>query len=276
MHVLFKDSFTPGRKATTVSASAYQIPSPLKGVDIWVAPIEPGRRKLSSLASIQSLDEQARQSRLHVHARDGYRRYVAVHALLREILATYLDVPPAGIEFRYGRVGKPALVPSPGGKDLRFNLSHSGDLALVVVATGREVGIDLERMHRDLDVSALADRSLSPRELAIWEALDEGAQRDLFYRLWVRKEAYLKGIGVGLTWPLRRVDVSRSTTDAHAATTIPHVDGLPVGWTTYDLELPRMGTAFVAALAVEEPLLASPNSTTRVSQVSHSDFQANT
>jgi phosphopantetheinyl transferase len=93
---------------------------------------------------------------------------------LREVLACYLDENPAGIELRRGEHGKPALAdPS---SPLRFNLSHSGDLALVAVMKGREVGVDIQKILPRRDVA--------------------------FYKDWARREAIVKCAGTGLLAPL--------------------------------------------------------------------------
>ncbi len=93
---------------------------------------------------------------------------------LRQVLARYLDEDPAGIELRRGEHGKPALADS--SSPLRFNLSHSGELALVAVTQGREIGVDIQK--------------IKPR------------RDDAFYKAWARREAIVKCAGTGLLAPL--------------------------------------------------------------------------
>ncbi len=107
----------------------------------------------TSLRSRLSSDELARAARFHFE-RDRTRFSVA-RAALREILAHYLGTSPAEIAFVYGDHGKPALAPPYG--DLRFNLSHSHDLALCAVARGSEVGVDVERIRELDDLEGMAD-----------------------------------------------------------------------------------------------------------------------
>jgi len=113
------------------------------------------------------------------------RRWVAARWALRSVLARYTGREPAGIELRFGERGKPMLAePDP---PLCFNLSHSGELALIAVAGEREVGVD---------VQAIGDR---PAE---------------FYAQWTRREAVAKCHGVGLWAPLPDAPVAVAPLDA--------------------------------------------------------------
>ena len=101
-----------------------------------------------------------------------------------------------------GPHGKPYLE---GAGDVEFNLSHSGDLALVAVARGVRVGVDVERV-RDLDDrDAIARRFFSPRERDEFTALPDGLKTTAFFRLWTCKESYIKCIGTGLSSAPRRL-----------------------------------------------------------------------
>ena len=121
------------------------------------------------------------------------QRRAAANDALRRILAVHL---PAGadVELVAGEHGKPRL--AAGG--LEFNLSHSGELALVAVSEEHPVGIDVEKVGRDRDLLALAERALGADDvLAVREA--GPAERALiFHRRWARHEARLKCLGVGI------------------------------------------------------------------------------
>jgi 4'-phosphopantetheinyl transferase len=121
---------------------------------------------------------------------------------LRRALSRYLGLPAAEIRLASGEHGKPRLADPESG--LRFNLSHSGSLALVAVAWGREVGVDLERLKPERDLVALADRALEPEEAEAVRAATEDDRTRVFYELWTRHEARLKCLGVGLTGTLPR------------------------------------------------------------------------
>jgi 4'-phosphopantetheinyl transferase len=90
--------------------------------------------------------------------------------------------------------GKPYLA-EPSGLDLRFNLSHTDGLALVALARGREVGVDVEAARSGRRAQGIADRWFTEAEA---EQIRTAADPDAaFYRLWARKEAYLKATAEG-------------------------------------------------------------------------------
>lgn len=135
------------------------------------------------------------------------RRYAAAHAAVRHLLAAICGRRASSLEFAIGPKGKPALPPS--AHDERFNLSHSGDLALVALARCREVGIDVEQHRRIDDHDSLAAVSFSPLErAALRRFAHEPARLEAFYRGWTRKESFVKAIGQGLSCPLDAFDVS--------------------------------------------------------------------
>jgi 4'-phosphopantetheinyl transferase len=163
------------------------------------------------------------------------KRSLVGHVALRLVLGELTGTAPESLRFerRCGHCegaghGKPHLV---GGSDLDFSLSHSGELALVAVGCGRRVGADVERVRPRTDVLAIARGSLSARERQAVESLGtDEARRGAFFRCWTRKEAYLKGLGVGLAGGL--------DTDPEEAR----------GWQICSLPAPP---GYVAALAAE-------------------------
>ncbi len=133
-------------------------------------------------------------------------RFIASRGLLREILGTYLGVPPQGLQLAVQEQGKPYL--SACATRLDFNLSHSGSLLLLAVAADRDVGIDLEQIRHDTPFPEMARLTFSPQEQHELFALPDHQQRNAFYRCWTRKEAFLKACGRGFSLPSHRFDVS--------------------------------------------------------------------
>ena len=114
---------------------------------------------------------------------------------LRRVLSVYLGQSEEEIEIVPGEHGKPHLA----GGGLEFNLSHSGELAIVAVSRSRPVGVDIEKLKPDRDFLALAERALGPAEVAKVREAGSAERAAVFYRQWVRHEARLKCLGVGLT-----------------------------------------------------------------------------
>jgi 4'-phosphopantetheinyl transferase len=156
--------------------------------------------RLARLAATLSPDERSRARRMLPPAA---RRAVASRGLLRELLGERLGLAATDVPLRPGRHGKPEV-----GGELRFNVAHSGDLAVFALAESGEVGVDVERIRPLVDRDALAAEILSDRERRELASLPLAARDAALLEAWTRKEAYLKGRGDGLHVPPRAVVVS--------------------------------------------------------------------
>jgi 4'-phosphopantetheinyl transferase len=123
------------------------------------------------------------------------RRWVASRWVLRRVLGRYLGEDPAKIELAVAPLGKPRL-DRPG--PLRFNLSHSENLALIAISGEREVGIDVERVDPDRDMIALARTGLDPATAEAVSRAPAEQRAEAFYAAWTRREAIAKCFGEGL------------------------------------------------------------------------------
>jgi len=171
----------------------------------------------------------------------------------RAILARYLDCLPAEVPIERTGVGKPILG-SPASGRFAFSLSHSGRFALLAITGGQASGVDLERVREVRDVRALAARFFTPGEAgAIRSAGETTADlRDAFFRTWVRKEAYLKGLGETVPGGLRRFEVrSEGARPPRIVSTTLEASGVSE-WSLQDLDAPD---GFAAAVAVEGDLV---------------------
>jgi 4'-phosphopantetheinyl transferase len=162
-------------------------------VDVWRAALDLPAGAAEAALRTLSEPEHAHAARL----RAGAPRWVAARAALRGVLARYLGVPPERVAFVTGADGKPRLAPGPGA-DLRFNLSHSGGVALIAVRLGREVGVDLEELRDGVDGDAVAREFFDEPERARLEALAADGQPHAFFSAWVRREAVAKASGRGI------------------------------------------------------------------------------
>ena len=175
-------------------------------VHLWVVPLGISAEKSRYFKSILSLDEQERAGRFR-KIRDA-QRYVAARGSLRSLLGGYLTIEPDRLRFAYGPSGKPGLAGEETLTSIRFSVSHSDDLALFGFARGHKIGVDVERIRPDVGVEDLAARYFSPNEFQKLRSLPADRRREAFYCGWTRKEAYLKALGEGLSFPLDHVEVS--------------------------------------------------------------------
>lgn len=141
-------------------------------------------------------DEQARAARFHFE-RDA-RHWAVGRSLLRRTLGAYLGADPSGLHFETGPFGKLSLPSSP----LRFNLSHSGSVLLIALAWDKDVGIDVEHLRSDFAAEELSALVFSPKEQAALCRVLPAERHPAFLRLWTAKEAYVKALGTGLSFPL--------------------------------------------------------------------------
>jgi 4'-phosphopantetheinyl transferase len=170
--------------------------------------------------------------------------------VLRAILGRYLGSDPRRLRFHSNHYGKPSLAEPAGW--LRFNLSHSGGLALVAVTLDHELGVDVEQVRADLAGLSIAEQFFSPAEVATLRALPEPDRLQAFFNCWTRKEAFVKARGEGLSFPLKRFDVSLAPGEP-AALLATHDDPAEAGrWTLHALS---PGPGYVAAVAVYGPIM---------------------
>ena len=154
-------------------------------------------------------DEVERFERLH--GSEVGRRWLVSRGALREILAAELGVSPASVKLQLGEHGRPRLKPGTHPSEIDFNLSHSGELALVAVGRGRRVGIDVERLRPGRNPLRVADRFFSPAEVSAVKAVMPDEQPQEFLRYWTAKEALAKGVGQGLRVERDELELAQST-----------------------------------------------------------------
>ncbi len=147
-------------------------------------------------------EEQLRADRLIIEP--AKRAFILSHAMLREVLALRLDINPKKLHYVYNRYGKPALI----GDPIYFNLSHSGDMALLGICKTAPVGVDIEKHKTIIDFAQISERFFSSSEAAALMRVEDSERLAVFFRLWTRKEAYLKMIGRGVSFGLDKFTVS--------------------------------------------------------------------
>jgi 4'-phosphopantetheinyl transferase len=187
-------------------------------VQLWRVDLEAIRAEESGWQEILSSDERNRAARFHFP--DDRQRFVASRALLRTILAGFLNIDAKELRFSYSKKDKPFVGPAHADSGITFNMSHSGGVALYAFARRREIGVDVEQIRSDFDIEPIARRFFSVLEQQQLAALPADSRVDAFFRCWTRKEAYIKAVGDGLSLPLSQFDVSLdpSGTDALLAT----------------------------------------------------------
>lgn len=183
-----------------------EIDLPAGEVHLWSAQLDPSEDLLRQCASVLSEDERCRAERFRVGSLRN--RYIAGRGTLRMLLARYLRTDPASFSLNYQANGKPELGPPWNACGVEFNLSHSHELAVYACTRGSEIGVDVEWIRPMPNAAALMERFFSPEEVQQWQQVSAERQLHAFFQGWTRKEAWLKAVGSGLSFPLNQFCVT--------------------------------------------------------------------
>lgn len=217
----------------------------LDDVHVWHVDFAEAPRDLDALATILSEPEHARAKRFVFPHLATHWRYARI--ALRHILARYTGSAAGELVFGTGPFGKPYLVgPDGEAAALEFNVSGSGDHALVAVARQRAVGIDIEGVHAIDEAHDIVEHQFSARERATYRALAVEQRLLGFFTAWTRKEAFVKAVGHGLSMPLNSFSV---TLDPEVRPQLLEIDGDPSKARDWSLTTLAAPDGYVAALA---------------------------
>lgn len=214
-------------------------------VHVWRAHLEQPPEVLQGMLRTLDTEEQTRASRFHFEKHR--RRFIAGRGVLRSLLGRYLAVKPEEVRFAYGAYGKPTLDAAHHAGALRFNASHSHELAVYAFAQNHDVGIDVEYIKEDFATQEIAERFFSKYEIEVLSALPREEQAAGFFRCWTRKEAYIKATGSGLSHPLDQFDVTLAPHEPAALLRDHRDPEVATRYAMFNLDLPA---GYVGALAV--------------------------
>ena len=134
-------------------------------------------------------------------------RYIIARSFLRKILSNILGINPLDIIISTNKFGKPAL-DHKKYSNIKFNLSHSGEIIIYAVSLSNEVGIDIEILDSTINHLEIAKNYFSSKETLFLEnSNNQFEMTERFFRVWTRKEALLKAVGTGLLPELKQIDV---------------------------------------------------------------------
>ena len=225
-----KSGARTGPAVTEWAAASGGLDVPAEGVlHVWRARVDSWWRVDDADAGVLNDEELARAAAFVQPAdRD---RFVAMHGILRHLLGGYLSMQPAEVEFRTGELGKPLLAGGAEQSGLRFNASRSGDWCAFAVASGRRVGMDVERNLLTDDYMTVAEAFFSRTEVEILTSLPRTEHERAFFDCWTRKEAMIKAVGAGLYLDLKAFDVPLDPLSRFELDLTADVDGIGGLWT---------------------------------------------
>ena len=178
-------------------------------VHVWALILETSAEVKSQCWNWLSRIEQERAERLRFE--QDRRHFIVAHGWLRHILAGYTLTNPCHVPILHAPGGKPQLDNEMlRSYDLRFNLTHSNGRALLALARGFEVGVDLEEIRDAVQHLKLSERFFSRTEWQTIKSCSNDRQREMFFRYWVGKESVMKAQGTGLLFPLDQCELAMS------------------------------------------------------------------
>jgi 4'-phosphopantetheinyl transferase len=170
-------------------------------VPIWHASVKQTVEVVQKLEAVLSDEERQRAERFRF--REHRRSFIVSRGILRDPLSHYTGIEPGRIEFKYNLAGKPFLANEGAVPEMYFNPSHAGQMVLYAFSWDRQVEIDVECIRPMEEMDLVAERMFSPSEYDRFRKIGAKDRLRAFYNYWTRREAFLKAIGDGMSFPLQ-------------------------------------------------------------------------
>lgn len=196
---------------------------------IWKIPLNGTSYDMNSLLACLDQEEQARAQRFYFLQHQ--QQFVISHGCLRHILSHYIKLSPAELQFSTTEKGKPFCVDSL----LQFSLSHTQDYALLAISH-TPLGVDVEKIEPQRAELSIAKRFFAEEEYQHLATLPEPERIQAFFSVWTRKEAFVKALGLGLSYPLNAFAVN--TAKAAAANFLRLSTEDDARWLLWDIAVP--------------------------------------
>ncbi len=185
---------------------------------IWRTKVHDNIDNLNNYWYLLTQDEQIRAQEFYFVI--DKNRYIIARAVLRKLIAGYIGISPKNILFEYTEYGKPSLILPNDNQKLKFNLAHSRDAIIYAITKNIDVGVDIEFVNKDFVIEDIIQHSCSEQEQFLLRNLFKSDKYNLFYELWVAKEAFVKAMGVGLSFDLKQIDINFSKNKLISATNL--------------------------------------------------------
>ncbi|MCW8933463.1 MAG: 4'-phosphopantetheinyl transferase superfamily protein [Gammaproteobacteria bacterium] len=216
-------------------------------IHIWLNYLNVHEARIKHLYPLLSSEEKQRSERLKFYKHR--KAFIASHGFMHTVLANYIDAEANDIEFTQTELGKPSLIDTQNKNNIQFNLSHSGNLAILAVCRHHSVGIDTEHAERKVDWRGISKRFFTTNELQQLDELTEAEQKQAFFQIWTRKEAHMKVTGKGLSLAPTQFEVSVPPQDASFIKNLKNKDDN--FYKMQDILLPEMFKDYYACLSAD-------------------------
>lgn len=195
------------------------------------------------------IDDECERANALTHKEDK-SFFVVTKGIVRKILSLYTNIMPHCIKFAYNDCGKPYVSNQKDASNLYFNISHSENFALCIIAWDREVGIDIEKIRYLDNYKSIARQFFSSEEYLNLTSLPPKSQIKAFFKYWTRKEAFIKATGRGLSYPLNKFTVSLKPNEPAVLYKLNESIQKPINWVSYEIVLHKEYAAAFATHGV--------------------------
>ena len=161
-------------------------------------------------------------------------RYIISHGILRSILSYYVDQSPSSLELINNTYSKPFLKNS----NIEFNMSHSRNMVCYVIAFNNKIGVDIEFYDNSIDIMEISEVVFTKKEIKLIKSLNNKEKYKIFYTFWTKKEALVKAIGKGLSYPINTIEVIKLLSGKNILLTDRNNE-LQQKWYCYELEISK-------------------------------------
>lgn len=201
----------------------------MNGVTIYKASVKDKWDESVYLRALHSLPESMQQRITAYQDRLDRQSRIMSKLMLRHWMAE-AKLPYGLSEVKYSAEARPFV-----SADLDFNVAHADGIVMLAAAVGARVGVDIEAI-KPVHISDYQEQ-LTEAELVHIRLSDDDYRT--FYRIWTRKEAVVKAIGLGVHTDWQQIDVLNDV--------VKHGDQ-----TYYVQEIP-VGEGHIAHLAINTP-----------------------
>jgi 4'-phosphopantetheinyl transferase len=174
-------------------------------IHVWWSILDQPQYIVNKYQKMLSQEEQERINKFKFQLLRG--RQIVSRGLLRRFISKYISIDPKEVEFTYNKYGKPLLNTKQNKVNLQFNISHSENLGIFAFAIKNSVGVDVEEVRELLNLEGMVELFMSQFEQRWFSEVAPVKRNEVFYNLWTVKEAFIKAIGTGFSFPLVNVEV---------------------------------------------------------------------
>jgi 4'-phosphopantetheinyl transferase len=178
-------------------------PVPSDGqIDVWMVNTQAiSEEDLLSCKTVLNDSERSRLIKFRIE--EARLQFLIARCLVRTVLSCYAPKRPVDWAFVKNQYGRPRLADGQVKKPLHFNLSHTSGMVVCAVSSSEKIGIDVERVDREMDYVSLAHQVFADGEITKLISCNSMEKREVFFSLWTLKEAYIKARGRGFSLPTK-------------------------------------------------------------------------